>query len=275
MLEEQATTEQAVQKPEQGLGLRASLNELAMTKFLDRKKGEDNRWLKDASGEYVNEWVPGHFIDKFNSQKGVPAAAHKFSNRIREYSHCCMSALKRGDMEEVDQKEKEMLIAWEHLNKLDFQGMEDSFWQFRAEAGQEMVEAYVVDALYPFLFDGASAEDSFKWIPSADYLKVSNQCWLAGIGDAITELGKMMSDRLCDIDLKRQERVELRQRYLETAKELRDFLDQFEDCVPAIINNSRRRGYFNTFRGLLVRVKDCIIRVQEGLIHMLDDSSSD
>lgn len=91
-------------------------------------------------------------------------------------------------------------------------------------------------------------------------ISLSYQSWLAGICDVPGEVSKFVTKANIAADLEDGqslnyiERKKLMIRYIHIARTTYDFLGSFETCYPAVINNSQRRGWFNTFRGTLGRV---------------------
>ena len=91
---------------------------------------------------------------------------------------------------------------------------------------------------------------------------------LAGIGDATSELGKLMLKDLLNPKLSLEERITIYERFLKIYHELYDFLERLENVYGLVINNSRRRGYGNTYRGLVLRIQRFIERQEEKLLEL-------
>lgn len=237
------------------MDLREMLDGLSRTVAVDLRSGEE----QDV-----------HFKVRFDRGKGNVARAYQYDSDIRELSKVGIAALPDGNGDEVNRCGDGMIAKWEESGKLDLPG--DIRWQHDAESSQEMVEFFATACLYPPIVNRPYCH---KWqtIPSAEQLNVTPQSWLAGIGDTPGEVGKLLDDYLCREDVSRADRIACRKRFIETMREVYDFLDQFESCVPMIINNSRRMGYGNTFRGLLGRVRGAIRHQQECLIRLLDDQT--
>mgnify|MGYP001611897980 FL=1 len=215
----------------------------------------------------LDEKLTGHILERFDSGKGATAKAHNVKNEICHLSKEGIEALRRGDEQTADEKKLAMEEEMTRLQKIDLPF--DAFWQFHSEAGQEVAEYHVVRWLYPMLFTDSQLRQAK--MPSAKELSITPQAWLAGIIDGITEMGKLLRDRLCDdTQMTGEERLELRRRFLAIARQIKSYLDQFADSVPAVINNSRRPGYHETFRGGLGRVTGAIERAQETVIESLD-----
>ncbi len=229
------------------------LYSLSETIFTDRRTGKE---------------TTGHLLDRFANAKGHFAKAYSLEEEIRQASKRGVIALKNQDAQAVEEVKTRMNTAWEELDKLDLPA--DVHWKHDAQAGQELVEFHVTCWIYPNVFGGDP--NLYGQLQSALAMKVTPQCWLAGIGDAITEIGKMLIEHLCSDQLTHTERIEIRQRYISVAKEICQYLEMFEGCVPQIINNNRYRGYFNTFRGLISRIQRVIQSEQEALIRIYDTS---
>lgn len=230
------------------MSVRAELDRLAETQWTDSRTGEEKT---------------GHARSRFNAAKGAIAGAYNLESKIRELSHEGIVAFKAGDNVKADECKMEMEKLWEQMAKLDLPG--DVAWQHDAQAGQEMVEFYGVLWLHSKIFGGQEAV-----MLSAESLHVTIPTWLAGIADAVTETSKMLRKQLRGRAVKRGQRVALREKFIEVAEGALEFLNQFEDVPPMLVNNSRYRGYMNTFRGVLSRVETCIERHEEALVAMLD-----
>lgn len=237
------------------LGIKEQLDQLALTKWKE----------KDRKTHKIED-VTGHARERFRASKGAIAQAYNLESEIREASHRGIVAFKNGDIVTADECKMAMDKPWAKMAELDLP--QDVFWQHDAQAGQELVEFYGVLWLYAELFGGSksvmkSAEDLNTTIPS----------WLAGIADAVTETSKLIRKKLRSKEMSRKERIALRESFITVAEEVVEFLGQFEDCPPQLVNNSRYRGYMNTFRGALSRVETCIERHEDSLLTMLDQDS--
>ena len=204
--------------------------------------------------------------DKFETQRRNIGKAYSVANEIREASKDGISSLKSGDLENVEGCFRDMENRWLDLVKMDLP--EDIAWRHKSEAGQEMVEFYFVKLLYPVLLGHQSMED--VRLPSHQDLMVTPQTWLAGIGDTVGELGKLTDDLLLKRVMTKEERMRLRERFISIGEELFDFMERLETVYEMVINNSRRKGYGNTFRGLLGRMRGSIKRQQDALIEAYD-----
>lgn len=204
-------------------------------------------------------------FENFETQRRNIGAAYRAGNDIREASKDGVVSLKRGDGENFRRCVADAKRAWDDLIHLRLPA--DLAWQHEAEAGMEYVELVFVGLLYPLLQDQSATVSN---LPSFQDLLVTPQTWLAGIGDATTELSKMTNELLLNPELSREDRIKLHRRYLEIARELYDFLERHETVYAMVINNSRRRGYGNTFRGLLQRVERVINYRVEALVAIFD-----
>lgn len=207
--------------------------------------------------------------EKFETQRRNIGKAYGIANEIREASKDGIASLKSGDLENVEACFRDMENRWLDLVKMDLP--EDIAWRHKAEAGQEMVEFYFVKLLYPVLLRDHQASEDVR-LPSHQDLMVTPQTWLAGIGDSIGELGKLTDDLLLKKIMNKKERIRLRERFVTVSMELFDFMERFETVYEMVINNSRRKGYGNTFRGLLGRMRGAIKRQQDALIAAYDTS---
>ncbi len=172
------------------------------------------------------------------------------SIKIVELSKQGIEALIVENLHRVDDIRKRMADAWLKLHTADIP--DDVLWQREAEAGQEMVEFFVVVALYHALFYDVPIQYSNI---SIEKLEVTPQQWLAGILDASTELGKILLEYEVDDNFSVDELIKYRSRFIAILQDVIKFLDPFETVYGLIINNSRRKGFFNTFRGRLVHLR--------------------
>lgn len=237
------------------LGIKEELDKLSETKWKKRDK---------RTGK-VDE-VVGHARERLRAAKGAIATAYSLESEIRELSHEGIVAFKNGYIIKADECKLAMEKPLAQLAELDLP--KDVFWQHNAKAAQELVEFYAVLWLYAKLFGGSGS-----MMKSAGELNTTIQSWLAGIADAVTETSKLLRKKLRSRQMSRNERMELREKFIDAGEEVVEFLGQFEDCPPQLINNSRYPGYMNTFRGVIGRVETCIERHEDWLITMLDQDS--
>lgn len=206
--------------------------------------------------------------DLFENQRRNIGKAYRLANDIREASKDGIASLKSGLSGNVLACQIDMKRHWEELIHLNLP--DDISWQHQSEAGQEMVEFVFVDLFYPLL---TSDVKEVPIIPTYQDLLVSPQIWLAGIADSTTELSKLARHLLLNSKLTKEERKNLRKRFLKVAEEAYDFLERFETVYGQVINNSRRRFYGNTFRGMLGRVERVIEIHQDALIESNDQEA--
>ncbi len=235
------------------MSVREELDKLATTKWTDPR---------------TNEEKTGHARARFTAAKGAIAQAYNLESRIRELSHEAIVAFKAGDVVGADERKLAMDELWEKMAALDLPG--DVAWQHDAQAAQERGELYGVLWLHSKIFGGPESV-----MPSAETLRMTIPSWLAGLADAVTETSKLLRKKLRGRDVSRAERISLREKFISVAEEVLDFLNQFEDVLPMLVNNSRYRGFMNTFRGVLGRVERCIEIHEEALVAMLDRMAAD
>ncbi|MDO8466783.1 MAG: hypothetical protein Q7S83_01430 [bacterium] len=198
------------------LGVREELDKLSETSWKDARSGEEKT---------------GHARARFRAAKGAIAAAYNLESEIRELSHRGIVAFKNGDIVTADECKVAMDEPWAKLAELDLP--QDVFWQHDAQAGQEIVEFYGVLWLYAKLFGGNDSQ-----MKSAGDLRTTIQSWLAGIADAVTETSKLLRKKLRSSEMSRKERIALREKFITVAEEVVEFLGQFEDCPPQLVNKT-------------------------------------
>ena len=198
--------------------------------------------------------------ERFEQQRKNIGKAYSLANTIREASKDGPFHLGNRDFENSGLCSSEMKGVWQDLMRLDLPT--DIAWQHQAEAGQEMVEFIYVELLYKAIITGEIPK-----LPSHLELMVTPQTWLAGLGDVSGELGKLMLKEVLNPKLSIEDRIGIYEKFLKIYHELYDFLERLENVYGMVINNSRRRGYGNTYRGLILRLQRLIER-EEG--HLLE-----
>ncbi|MDP3901764.1 MAG: hypothetical protein Q8Q37_02215 [bacterium] len=229
--------------------------------------------LKDALQGLANTIIRDHrsgkpvvvsLAEAFERSRRDIGASYQIGNELREEVKKGLVALKNGeDLTDIILKIQEL---WTRLGDLNLP--KDLAWRFDAENGQEMVEFLFVMKLYQFLDHNNNGD--LPQLLSAEEIGVTPQAWLTGIGDAITELGKMHIDALTDENLEFREVISRRRRYLNMAREIYDFLNQYESCYAQVIDNNRFRGFGNGFRGLLFRISRVIESETHDLALLID-----
>ena len=207
------------------------------------------------------------FSNSFEEQRVNFGKSHGLGNDLRRLAHAGVCALVRNDTKAVEEFRTIIRGLWGLLAELELPG--DLAWTFDSENGQEMVEFEIVISLYPILVADNELNE-ISTIPSDKDLNVRPQTWLAGLGDAVTELGKMHRLRMTKHGLSKTQRLAMRERYLKIANGIRSSLDKFETAYAMIINNSRRKFFSDTFRGLLGRIDNLIERETDKVTDMLD-----
>lgn len=207
----------------------------------------------------------------FSQRRSNIGKAYGLSGEIRELSKQAIDALFLDKSEFADFYLHEMGERFRELCGLDLPA--DIAWQMQAEAGQELVEAHFVKVGYAVIVKNEPMPTEATGIPTPQKLGVTEPCWLAGIGDAVTELSRVVGKVLLKKDLSRSERLALRERYVEFASSIHEVLSELENASPLVVNNSRRRGYRNTYRGLLGRIRGAISHHEEKLADLYDRSA--
>ncbi|NCN52921.1 hypothetical protein GW950_00465 [Candidatus Wolfebacteria bacterium] len=197
--------------------------------------------------------------------------SHGMRNANNVLSHFGIQALQRGDMATAKEAKSLMDEATDILKNME--GIpRDLEWQFDATADQERAEFVIVMELYPYLSINKNMEGLS--ISSNEDLQMTPQSWLSGLGDATSELGKVYRRNLCERGLSKEDRVAMRERYVDIAEGIREALGRFETAYAMVINNSRSRNFGSTFRGLLGRIDGLIERERDKISIMLDDMAS-
>lgn len=222
----------------------------------EKGEGLHDAVIYDALNEISDKFK---MSEKFEDQRRNIGKAYGIAGKIRESSKDGIYWLKMGELTKAQICADDIKKQWLDLIRLDLP--KDLAWQHQSEAGQEMVEFIYIIILYSYA-EGRLKEIKF---PSHEDLMVSMPTWLAGVGDAVTELGKLMLKKLLDRKLSIDERVAIIEYYLDIYKQIYDFLEKLENVYGLVINNSRRRGYGNSFRGLVQRISKFIEREEQKL----------
>ncbi len=219
------------------------------------------------------------FESRLIGQRGNIPKAHNIRNNANNLTREGVAALKRGDYAAVHSCSIDNAEAWVELKELDLPG--DLGWQFDSEAGQEIQEFHMVLWAYPLIFGGKVIEPNFpspsNFLPEdlrdSERYHLTSQAYLAGTADAVGELSKLVRSYTIEKNLDLEEQSAIKKKFLETAKMILAFLEQWADIPPMIINNSRRRGFGNTYRGMIGRVEGNIERMEESLLQMHQQAS--
>lgn len=196
----------------------------------------------------------------FNEQVRSVALAHRLSNEIRTLSKEGIALLKQGaDKPKLGEIKKKMENLLMDLNRLNLPA--DTLWKFVAEASQEYVEYIYVCLWWFYIRDGGEAPSV---TPDSDELCVTPQAWLAGLVDVPGELGKLFTDEALSLSSDQQKGI--LKRLIAVCEDIYKFLDKFETITPQIVENNRYKGYGNTLRGALGRIRGQIQRHKQQLI---------
>ncbi|MBI5421245.1 MAG: hypothetical protein HZA35_02925 [Parcubacteria group bacterium] len=140
------------------------------------------------------------FGESFENQRRNFGKGYQAQNDLILTSKVGVGALKSGDAVEVERCKQRMFRLWDDIDNIIVPL--DTWWQFSGNAGQEFVEFLGVAALWPYVSGVAQEVDL---IPSVDELHMCPQTWLRGLGDVPGELGKMVLDRLLEMDFSKIE----------------------------------------------------------------------
>ncbi len=197
----------------------------------------------------------------FENQRRNIGIGHQVKNKIILLSKKGIEALKVGSQDNLVRIKSEIIDSWNQL--VDLRIPEDLKWQFLSEAGQELVEFFAVSILYPALFKNEDPDFDLFFLSLPDEIKP--QILLAGLGDSVPELGKCLNDYLVS-NRSLDNRVCLREHFCFFAQKIYSTLGQFETSYGLVVDNTRRPGFANTFRGLLWRISNVINHEKETLI---------
>lgn len=140
-------------------------------------------------------------------------------------------------------------------------------WDLGNQAANEWVEFALFKTFYPVVFSGAKVGT----VPDHDDLDVEPQVYLSGLADVPGELSKAVDHRVISSlkrgeILSRSERLKLRLKFIEVGQQIHNILEEFETTYELVMATSyQRRGWEQTYRGLLMRVMRAIV-IQEQLV---------
>jgi predicted translin family RNA/ssDNA-binding protein len=220
--------------------------------------------LKASAKETIHNRTT-FFAERFESQRRDFGMGYRLQNDLILASKQGVKALKSGNMEAAKAAETEMLHLWQEIDKIDVPL--DTWWEFSGNAGQELVEYLGVSALWPYVSGKAETPGT---ILSVTELHMRPPTWLRGLGDVPGEIGKMVLDVLLKGEISKEERIAIRRRLVEVVEDIYNFLDQYETCYPQVINDSRRKGFRNTFRGMLQNVGFLLEKMKRELLEAIE-----
>lgn len=139
---------------------------------------------------------------------------------------------------------------------------------FEAEVGQEITEVEGFRCVLPTLFFGEAPE----MLPSPTKLRVTPQAWLAGLTEIPGELSRTLVKLQTRHIVPPDKRALFELRYQVICEKLEEFLDPYETVYGRVINNSRRLGYGQTFRGMLGRFRTVMLNHRQRLWEAIRDT---
>jgi len=212
------------------------------------------------------------FSDFFNTQRRSVGEAYRLRNEIVSETKRGLVLLKKGKPKEANEVLVRLFSAIERFNAINLP--DDTRWQLKAEASQEVMELHLVLFIfYPYVFEGKEfAVGGFVpfFSPMNQSLDQTPQACLAGLIDAVSETGKMLTWFFSQGGINKPERKKIRERFLELAEDAYSFLSRFETTSDQIVGNTRRQGYGNTFRAQLSRLEQIIDSEREKLAEMVE-----
>lgn len=113
-------------------------------------------------------------------------------------------------------------------------------------------------------------------------ISINYQAWLGGVVDIPGELWKMVTNKMLAFELGEESQpMEVDQRKLLYAKLIKisracyQFLENFQNCYGGAINNSRRRGFFNQFRGRVFAIARAMEEMKKPLTEISNRQACD
>lgn len=166
--------------------------------------------------------------------------AYQFLDKVSFYSHRGIKALTEGDFNEFALCEERLKEAWGGLGELNLP--KDILWRFDSDSGQEIVEMDLVCFFWPCVRTGEV--EPLKIRHYSMFHGIKPQAWLAGLGDAASEVGKVMVNCLYAnrTTLSVQDQLAMRDRYVRFLSAVHEKVSEYKGTPGNIINNNRRRG---------------------------------
>lgn len=179
--------------------------------------------------------------------------AHGLKNTVVMLSKVFISLLLSRDEQELAAVREEMNRAYDELLRVSIPG--DVREGLVCDAEQELIEAFLCDVFVGYVFWGSSPRSI-----SFGFGDFSARGMLAGLTDAVGEIGKLLEDYLAKNSVSAEEDLAIRSRYVEFGREVCSFLSTFKAVPPTALNASRRPG--QGFHVKLARVESLVYRYQ-------------
>ena len=179
--------------------------------------------------------------------------AHGAKNTVVQLSKVFISLLLSDAEQELAVVREEMNQAFDELLRLPLPG--DIREGLICDAEQELIEAFFCDVFVGYVLRGSSPRQI-----SFGFGDFSARGMLAGLIDAVGEIGKLFEDYLAKNSVSAEEDLAIRSRYVEFGRETCAFLSTFKAVPPTALNASRRPG--QGFHGKLARVESLVYRYQ-------------
>lgn len=197
----------------------------------------------------------------FEQQRKNIGHGYGISGEMIHISKEGIRALRRFDCAALEACIIKFKKLWIDLQNLKMPGFKA--WEFDANAAQEVAEFQFVCVFYPLLIDnnlGFPIVSYYEYNEETqEEWSISPQAWLAGLGDTVGEVGKLLYRFMVTLEFTDKRYLiavkNLRKRFLYICEIIYSILEQFETAYGMVINNSHYAGFRNTFRGLLQQVE--------------------
>jgi len=206
------------------------------------------------------------FREKCRIQQKNQPEAHRLKNAIVELSKISIEAVRSGDKKMTEYCFSQSLESMKQLVNLDLDFLPGFKSDRCGEAGQEFTEMVYVILLYPVVINNEDLPEKF---PDPFELFVNIPEYLAGIQDAIGEVGKLLDDFILDQKVGFSQEYELKERFIAAATAIYDTMfHEFVGIPQSIINNSSYREYRQSFQGRLGGMRNIIERKKQDLLQI-------
>jgi hypothetical protein len=202
--------------------------------------------------------IEEEFYRVFENQRRSIPKAYVLGNEIRELSKDGIRDVIDG--KDIADKKYESLELWKQMSKLTLPKTFGAFQDFRT--GMEMVEMFAVNMIFPLMFTDAELK-SIDWAPicpEALLMDSMPQAWLFGMLDAGSELSRVVNRFIImhRKELKREQRMSIRERFVNIGQELYDYLDKFTEITPAVMDAYNQFGFRQGFRSKMGQLRRAI-----------------
>jgi len=204
-------------------------------------------------------------INTFTEQRRAVPKVFDLRNRIVELTKKGMIAILHNDLDLENEIVKKIFDLWNELGQLRLPVPTGS--QFDSDAGQEIVEFFFVSMFFNLMIINVEicGNNTISYAISNFNVRINDagiplQIILRGMVDGVTELSRMLIKYIVWSEITdRSERIRLRKRYIRIAEWMNSYFEKVEmNSIPMVVDAYNNRGFRNSFRSVLNRVRGAI-----------------